>query len=111
MQQVASAIFSGIWPDGTRRSVCLSVGVPYPNDPHPEEWRCPLSLEPLHATLVHPIGGDPLQSLCLALKLGMDLLRAFIEGGGRLEWDDGSAVDLAAYGFPEKPSQASRGAS
>ncbi|CAN5868818.1 hypothetical protein BH23GEM9_BH23GEM9_29670 [soil metagenome] len=61
------------------------------------EWSCALSLEGLHDDILPIRGNDSLQALCLATGMAELLLRGFVAGGGRLEYDDGEIFPIDAY--------------
>ena len=93
------ATFEGIAieADGTQFAFRVSVGPLYQQGGEPDTWRCPASVEPWHPQPRHVAGGDAFQALCLASRLALDLLRQFIEGGGRLTYDGANDVPLDAY--------------
>jgi hypothetical protein len=59
-------------------------------------------IDPLYTHIRHIVGGDALQSLCLACRMALDLLDGFVQRGGQLLNDDGTDVPLSAYGFLPK---------
>ena len=87
--------------------VSVSVGAPYrrPNG----SWGCPLELTGLHGRLADVVGEDSFQALCLAIVLAGNLLRAFVDGGGRLRSlgdDPEDLFPLEAYFGASGPSSA-----
>ena len=73
--QIASLDILGVRPDGTRLPIRFCVEAPYRNvEASVEEWRCAVVLYPLYSNLSHAAGTDSMQSLCMALSLGLDLL-------------------------------------
>lgn len=94
---VARLNILGIRPDGGRIEIEFAVGTPYEEEPN--QWRCSVSLSPLYKRLADAAGGDAMQSLCLALSLGLDLLGKFNEDGGKLLNDDGKDFPLDSYAF------------
>ena len=94
---VARMTIAGIRPDGQPIRIEFSVGVPY--EEKPDTWRCPVSLTPLYKKLAHAAGGDAVQSLCMAISLGLYLLDKFKEDGGQLMHDDGTPFVLEPYAF------------
>lgn len=68
--------------DGVRRSGCIKVGKPYAVSAG--EARCPVSVAGLHEDLADVSGADTLQALLLALRLVEELLRTYVERGGRV---------------------------
>lgn len=79
--------------------IVVEIGKPYLRSDDPEEWWCPVSLAPLYEKLHDAVGGDALQSLCLALSLVTDLLVAFKDKGGSLTLKEGGEFPLEAYAF------------
>jgi hypothetical protein len=96
-ESVARTKIFGVRPNGERIEIEFSVGHPYQADP--ECWRTPVTLTPLYKNLAHAAGGDAVQSLCMALSLGIDLLAKFREDGGKLLYDDGTEFTLEPYSF------------
>jgi hypothetical protein len=76
----------GVSADGQEQEIEIKIGLPYqiPHEDSLEEWACPVSLSPLYKRLHDAHGADPLQALCLAISLVLDLLKAYIEKGGKL---------------------------
>jgi hypothetical protein len=83
--------------DGERYPFKLTIGQPYLSGQDPENWACPVSIEPFHTHLRDIVGGDSFQALCLASRMALDLLRSFVEGGGRLTFDGHEDVPLDSY--------------
>jgi hypothetical protein len=97
---VASTKIIGIRPSGERMEIVFAVGRPYlESGGDLEQWRCPVSLEPLQGRLADAAGADSIQSICMALALGLYLLRQFKEEGGKLLHDDDTEFPLTAYLF------------
>jgi len=94
---VAKALIVGIRPTGERIEIQFSVGQPYREVSG--NWRTPVTLTPLYKQLAGGAGEDAMQSLCLALSLGIDLLDKFEDDGGQLFHDDGTKFSLKAYVF------------
>ena len=92
----SAATFSGIAIDtsGTRFPLKVATGIPYLSGSEPDTWRCPVSVDPLHTQLRDIAAGDAFQALCLASRTALDLLRSFIERGGRVTFDGASDVPL-----------------
>ena len=100
METVASTRFNGVRPNGERVVIQLEIGKPYLRGKHgPDDWACPISLTPLYRNLADSASNDPVQALCLAISLALQLLDGFREDGGRLEHDDGTEVPLEAFAF------------
>lgn len=95
----ASTLINAQRPDEEPFQVSIEVGVPYRVNDDPDEWACPAALKPLYKNLHDAHGGDPVQSLCLALSLVFDLLSAFREKGGKLYMKDGDDFPIEAYRF------------
>jgi hypothetical protein len=53
----------------------------------------------LYEKLIDARGEDPLQALCLAISLALELLDAFRQSGGTLTYETGEAFPLEAYAF------------
>lgn len=79
--------------------IVVEIGKPYLHGEDPEEWWCRVSLSPLYEKLHDAVGGDALQSLCLAVSLVIDLLEAFKKKGGSLTHKEGGEFPLEAYAF------------
>lgn len=94
---VATAFIVGVRPTGERIEIEFSVGHPYREDAG--NWRAPVTLTPLYKQLAGAAGEDAMQSLCMALSLGIDLLGKFQEDGGMLFHDDGTEFSLKPYAF------------
>ena len=96
------ATFEGIAIDqgGTRFPFKVSIGTPYLRDHEPHTWACPVSVEPLDTHIRDIFGGDSFQALCLASRIALELLRSFIERGGRLTYDGDEDLSLDAYLSP-----------
>lgn len=97
---VASTKIIGIRPTGERMEIVFAVGRPYlESGGEFEQWRCPVSLEPLQSRLADAAGADSLQSICMALYLGLYLLGQFKAEGGKLLHDDDTEFPLTSYSF------------
>ena len=83
--------------DGTRFPLKVKIGTPYRSKREPDTWRCSVSVDPLHKSLRDIAGGDAFQALCLASRMAVDLLRTFVESGGRLTYDGENDLPLDAY--------------
>ena len=84
MSYVASVDLIAVHQDGKQFPVAFRVGAP--ERISPDEWRCHVTLDGLHSGLGFVHGGDSMQALSLALGLAVNLLRAFVVGGGRLTY-------------------------
>ena len=97
---VASTKIIGIRPNGERVEIVFAVGRPYlESGGELEQWRCPVSLEPLQSRLSDAAGADSVQAICMALMLGLYLLGQFKGEGGKLLLDDDTEFPLSAYSF------------
>jgi hypothetical protein len=74
-------------PSGEKFLVTIRVGKPYQLSDI--EWACPVEAEGLYGKLVDIHGVDSFQSLILAIRMLCQLLKSFIENGGRVFWADG----------------------
>ena len=92
MTTVATERLVCIRPDGKRVDVRLEIGRPY--DTGHGDWACPVRLEGLRNQLADIHGVSSLQALCLAASLLRSLLMTFIEDGGQVLHDDGSAFNV-----------------
>ena len=109
--QIASIEIKALRSTGESFPVQFSVGAPYRNSESDlEEWRCPVSLQPLYSRLAHAAGADSMQALCMALSLGVDLLGKFVEDGGRLFHPDGTEFLLQSFAFGHAARQAGNAA-
>jgi hypothetical protein len=73
------------------------LGRPYVQAHDPETWACPVELEPLHSRLPDVVGNSSLESLTVALRLPLYLLRGFKQDGGKLLYSDGADFPGEAY--------------
>jgi hypothetical protein len=96
---IAQTELVGESKDRGRFSIHVQIGRPYLRGKDPEMWACPLSLEPLHERLADIAGEDSFQALCLANRLAASLLEGFVQSGGRLLNDDGTAFSVETLGF------------
>src|SRR5215204_850303 len=65
----------------------LTIGKPYPSSHG--DWACPVSMIGLHGTFPDMYGIDSWQALMNVRNLLHDLLRYFVEDGGKLYWEKG----------------------
>jgi hypothetical protein len=79
--------------------VTLQIGRPYRDPEHPDEWACPLSLEPLYSKLRAQRSNSAFHSLCLAMSLALDLLHSVVEKGGSVSLAPGQPFPFEAYAF------------
>ncbi len=97
----------GVAKDGTRKTIEVKIGTPHDvfdqSDDEFEEWRCPVSVTPLHDGTCDIVGGSSLQSLCLALRFAQLLLQGFKDDGGRLQFPEGGDFPLEAH-FIQPPA-------
>jgi hypothetical protein len=98
MGEIASTTFVAVKADGSRTTVCFSLAAPELS-PDAQFWRCTISLEPLYSNLARIAGDTSMQSLTLALSLGIGLLNGFISHGGRLEYESGEEYSLSTLGL------------
>ncbi len=82
--RLAERAVLAIRADGTESVVTLAIGHPYAISP--TEWACPVRLDGLHHRLPDVRGIDAWQCLQLCQALLAQLLRHFVDGGGRLYW-------------------------
>ena len=83
---IATRTLLAVRPDGQELPVTLRMGVPY--EISPEEWACPVALDGLQERLPDMHGIDAWQSIQLVQTLQAQLLRHFIEEGGKLCWPE-----------------------
>jgi hypothetical protein len=62
-------------------------------------WSCKVTVEPLWAKPFEIYGEGSFQALCLGAKHAVQMLAAFIEQGGVLEYGEGEAFDPEVFGF------------
>jgi hypothetical protein len=103
---IAKTTFFAQRPGEERFPITVSIGTPYRCGTDPEEWACPVALDPLYPRLRDQHGGSALQSLCLAIRLAGYLLLGFEEDGGVLTFEGGERVPLDAY-FTPAPARSS----
>ncbi len=85
--------------DRGRFPIRVQIGRPYLSGTEPDTWACPVAIDPLYTHLRDIAGGDSFQALCLASRTAISLLESFVQSGGRLTHDDGTAYSLDAYGL------------
>jgi hypothetical protein len=96
---IARTSLFGQRPGEERFEIAVEIGTPYQCAEDPEEWACPVAVRPLHKRLRDAHGGDPFQSLCLAISLAQDLLQDFMGKGGLLTYENGQLFPLESYFF------------
>ena len=97
---IARGVIFARRPGEERFQIAIEIGTPYQCGP--EEWACPVSLEPLYAKAdLHGI--DSFQALCLAIRFGHNLLTGFLEDGGTLTFEDGEPFPLDSSSSTPKP--------
>ena len=79
--------------------VSIQIGTPHEVGDQPEEWACPVAMQPLYKRLHPAHGGSSLQALCLAASLVLDLLLGVREKGGRVTLTSGEDFPLESYSF------------
>lgn len=84
-------------PDEDPFEIEIRIGLPYKVGP--DEWACPVALEPLYPKLRDAHAGSSFQALCLASALALNLLDGFKAKGGRLFYASGDGFPLEAYAF------------
>lgn len=89
------ALISGVTQAGNPISIELGIGQPYCLSEG--RWRCDISMQPLYPSLPAVPGRDAFQASCFAHYQLLDLLRLFVEKGGKLFNTDGSIFDLNYY--------------
>jgi hypothetical protein len=103
MGEIASETFIAVKADGSRTAVRFSLAAPELS--HDSQlWRCEITLDPLYPKLARIAGDSSMQSLTLALSLGLDLLNDFVGKGGRLEYESGESYSLSVLGL--RPNRA-----
>ncbi len=96
---IATTRLFGTRPSEDRFEITVEIGTPHKCGDDPEEWVCPVDVQPLYNKLRDAHGSDSLQALCLAVALAQDLLHGFREKGGSLTNEDGEEFPLEAYSF------------
>ena len=93
------AILEGIAIDqgGARFPFRVSIGAPYQSHVDPDTWQCTVAIDPMHPDVPDIAGGDSFQAVCLACRMAVDVLRKFVERGGRITYDGAEDVPLEAY--------------
>lgn len=84
--------------DRGRFPIRVQIGRPYLSGTDPDTWACPVVIDPLYTHLRDIVGADSFQALCLASHTAISLLSGFVQSGGQLTHDDGTAFSLDAYG-------------
>ena len=90
MQQtslIAERMLHALANDG--RKFQIGVGIEKPYQISADEWACPVTVRGLYDQLSDAHGVDSWQALQLACQLAARLLEGFVEGGGRLYWEEG----------------------
>lgn len=84
---IAERTLHAVATDG--RSFEIGVGIGKPYQISADEWACPVEVHGLYDRLSAAHGVDSWQALQLACQLAARLLEGFVEGGGRLFWEEG----------------------
>jgi hypothetical protein len=93
-----------VHPDGRRVPGHIAVGQPYTlggaDSTASYEAHCPVEIDSLHSGRHPIIGAGTLQALLLGVQFLGTILHAFVERGGRVLYNDGLDVPLAALFGP-----------
>jgi Domain of unknown function (DUF6968) len=96
---IAKTSMFGQRPSDERFEITVEIGAPYQCGGEPEEWACPVAVQPLYERLHDAHGSNSFQSLRLAISLAQDLLQDFREKGGLLTCENGESFPLESYSF------------
>ncbi|MBA3316343.1 MAG: hypothetical protein M3552_18385 [Planctomycetota bacterium] len=88
VEPIARRELVGVCPSGERIPIVVEVGRPYPEGDPNENWRCPVTVIPLHHRAFDAGGYDSMQALCIAIRFASSLLTDFVERGGKLFFPD-----------------------
>lgn len=99
VEPVATEVLIVQRPQGRPFEVNLQIGRPQQDSDHPDEWLCPVSLEPLYSNLRAQRSNSPVHSLCLAMSLALELLHGVVEEGGSVSFAAGEPFPFEAYAF------------
>ena len=96
---IAEEHLVGRRPGGETFQVRVMIGAPERRVKMSPAWQCTVAVEPLWEGPFAIYGEGSLQTLCLAAKYAVQMLDAFIEQGGTLEYTDGTEFDAKPFGF------------
>lgn len=96
---IAERSLFAISAKGEKLTLRIAVGRPYQVDD--VSWACPVSIEGLYTKLHDAVGVDSWQALTLAIGLTRQLLDHFLEGGGKLYWEEGGEEVTLNDLFPQ----------
>ena len=96
-QVIATFSLFGQRPGEEPFKITVEIGMPYKSGVNPEEWACPVNVEPLYHRLHDVYGENSFQSLSLAISLAQLLLWDFEDKGGVLLSETGDKFPLEAY--------------
>jgi hypothetical protein len=99
VEPIATEVLIVQRPDESPLEVTLEIGRPQQDAERSDEWLCPVSLEPLYSKLRAQRSNSPVQSLCLAMSLALDLLHGVVEEGGSVSLAGGEPFPFEAYAF------------
>ena len=77
----------------------LAVCKPELSEEMAPAWACSVIVSPLHSKAVSIYGDGSLQALCLGIRHAMQMLQAFVEGGGVLLYENGETFEPSVFGF------------
>ena len=95
---VATLELLGTSVEGESFAVQVAVGVPALSEA-PSCFACEVEVKPITGRAHLIYGEGPLQALCLGSQHAMQVLATFLEHGGKLTHNDGSAFEPQSYGF------------
>ena len=99
VEPIATEVLIVQRPNERPFDVILKIGRPEQDSEHPDEWLCPMSLEPLYSNLRAARSNSPVHSLCLAMSLALELLHGVVEDGGSVSLAAGQPFPFEAYAF------------
>jgi hypothetical protein len=85
--------------EGAPFEVTFEIGHPRQDAEHPDEWLCPVSLQPLYSGLRAARSNSSVHSLCLAMSLALELLHGVVEDGGSVSFSAGQPFPFESYAF------------
>ena len=86
-QIIAEREIFAVTPEGEKKKFHIILNKPFQVDD--VSWACQVQIKEMHKNLLDVKGHDSWQALGLALSLVHQLLRYFLEDGGKLYWEEG----------------------
>ncbi|EEF60680.1 DUF6968 family protein [Pedosphaera parvula] len=83
---IARRELNGVPLSGEKFQIIIEIGKPYTEEN--QNWRCPVTVQPLSKRTYHINGSDSFQALTLAISFAHEELADFVKSGGKLFFRD-----------------------